>query len=116
MARPAFGPSPALVRALTRLLRPLIRLLIARGVTFPYLMNLVKRLYVTTAEASLAEDATVSRLSITTGLQRKDINRIKSEPPPEVVTPQATSLGPRLIGIWLGDPLFRAKRGGARPL
>ena len=62
MAKPAFGPSPALVRALTRLLRPLIRLLIARGVTFPYLMNLVKRLYVTTAEASLAEDATVSRL------------------------------------------------------
>ena len=116
MAKPAFGPSPALVRALTRLLRPLIRLLIARGVTFPYLMNLVKRLYVTTAEISLAEDATVSRLSITTGLQRKDINRIKSEPPPEVVTPQATSLGPRLIGIWLGDPNFRAKRGGAKAL
>ena len=116
MAKTAFGPSPALVRALTRLLRPLIRLLIARGVTFPYLMNLLKRLYVTTAEDSLAADATVSRLSITTGLQRKDINRIKSEPPPEVVTPQATSLGPRLIGIWLGDPQFRAKRGGARPL
>ncbi len=116
MAKTAFGPSPALVRALTRLLRPLIRLLIARGVTFPYLMNLLKRLYVTTAEESLAADATVSRLSITTGLQRKDINRIKSEPPPEVVTPQATSLGPRLIGIWLGDPQFRAKRGGARPL
>lgn len=117
MAKPSvFGPSAALVRALTRLLRPLIRLLIARGVTFPYLMNLVKRLYVTTAEESLAADATVSRLSITTGLQRKDINRIKSEPPPEVVTPQATSLGPRLIGIWLGDPAFRAKRGGAKAL
>jgi hypothetical protein len=111
-----FGPSAALVRALTRLLRPLIRLLIARGVTFPYLMNLVKRLYVTTAEESLNGDATVSRLSITTGLQRKDINRIKSEPSPEVVTPQATSLGPRLIGIWLGDAAFRAKRGGAKAL
>jgi hypothetical protein len=117
MAKPSvFGPSAALVRALTRLLRPLIRLLIARGVTFPYLMNLVKRLYVTTAEESLNIDATVSRLSITTGLQRKDINRIKSEPPPEVVTPQATSLGPRLIGIWLGDAAFRAKRGGAKAL
>lgn len=116
MPRPVFGPSPALVRALTRLLKPLIRLLIARGVTFPYLMNLVKRLYVTAAEESLSSEATVSRLSITTGLQRKDINRIKSEPPPEVVIPEATSLGPRLIGIWLGDPAFRAKRGGARPL
>ena len=116
MAKSVFGPSAALVRALTRLLRPLIRLLIARGVTFPYLMNLVKRLYVTTAELQLAENATVSRLSITTGLQRKDINRIKSEPPPEVVTPQATSLGPRLISIWLGDPQFRAKRGGAKAL
>lgn len=116
MPRPVFGPSPALVRALTRLLKPLIRLLIARGITFPYLMNLVKRLYVTVAEASLASEATVSRLSIATGLQRKDINRIKSEPPPEQVIPEATSLGPRLIGIWLGDPAFRAKRGGARPL
>lgn len=116
MPRPVFGPSPALVRALTRLLKPLIRLLIARGVTFPYLMNLVKRLYVAAASDSLASEATVSRLSITTGLQRKDINRIKSEPPPEVVIPEATSLGPRLIGIWLGDPAFRARRGGARPL
>lgn len=116
MPRPVFGPSPALVRALTRLLKPLIRLLIARGVTFPYLMNLTKRLYVTVAEESLAEEASISRLSIATGLQRKDINRIKSEPPPEVVPPEATTLGPRLIGIWLGDPQFRAKRGGARPL
>ncbi|MDX2223864.1 MAG: DUF6502 family protein [Rhodospirillaceae bacterium] len=112
-------PPPALVRAITRLMRPLVRLLIARGITLPYLTNLLKAVYVDVAETSFAVDAgagstgglTASRLSVLTGLQRKDIKRIKSEPPPDQSPPAAVSLGARLIGIWTGDPRFRDDAG-----
>lgn len=112
-------PSAALVRAVTRMLGPLVRLLIARGVTFPYLSGLLKTVYVAEAQKSLAaggEVPTVSRLSIVTGLQRKDINRIRSEPPPEQSPPASVSLGARLIGIWTGDRKFRTAKGAPAPL
>lgn len=112
-------PSPTLIRAITRLARPLVRLLIARGVTLPYLTNLLKTVYVSVADESFGNDrdaATVSRLSVITGLQRKDIKRIQSEPPPDQSPPPSVSLGARLIGIWTGDARFRARKGGPAPL
>lgn len=112
-------PSVALVRAVTRMLGPLVRLLIARGITFTYLSGLLKTVYVAEAHKSLAaagEVPTVSRLSIVTGLQRKDINRIQSEPPPERSPPPAVSLGSRLIGIWTGERKFRNAKGAPAPL
>ncbi len=112
-------PSLALVRAVTRLLGPLVRLLIAKGITFTYLSNLLKTVYVAEAHKALKETAetpTVSRLSVITGLQRKDINRIMSEPPPQKSAPPAVSLGARLIGIWTGDKRFRTKAGAPAPL
>jgi len=112
-------PSVALVRAVTRLLGPLVRLLIARGITFPYLSNLLKTVYVAEAQKSLtaaSEVPSVSRLSVVTGLQRKDINRIMSAPPPEQSPPAAVSLGARLIGIWTGDKKFRTAKGAPAPL
>jgi len=112
-------PSAALVRAVTRMLGPLVRLLIARGITFTYLSGLLKTVYVAEAQKSLTaagEVPTVSRLSIVTGLQRKDINRIQSEPPPERTPPAAVSLGSRLIGIWTGDKKFRTAKGAPAPL
>lgn len=116
---PMKQPSAALVRAVTRMLGPLVRLLIARGITFSYLSGLLKTVYVAEAQKSLAaagEVPTVSRLSIVTGLQRKDINRIQSEPPPELSPPAAVSLGARLIGIWTGDRKFRTAKGGPAAL
>jgi len=112
-------PSAALVRSVTRMLGPLVRLLIARGITFPYLSGLLKTVYVAEAQKSLASGGqvpTVSRLSVVTGLQRKDINRIQSEPPPEKAPPASVSLGSRLIGIWTGDRKFRTAKGEPAPL
>ncbi len=105
-------PSTALVRAITRLARPLVHLLITRGITYPYLANLLKTVYVAVATESLGEDATTSRVSVVTGLQRKDIRRIQSEPPPDAAAPPAISIGARLIGIWTGNARFRAKKTG----
>ena len=81
-------PPPALVRAFTRLMRPLVRALIARGMTFPYVSNLLKAVYMDVAQTEFLvgeAEPTVSRLSVLTGLQRKDVKRILSTPPPKPV-------------------------------
>src|SRR3954468_1218636 len=38
-------PPPALVAALRRVLRPLVRVLVARGITYPMLADILKRTY-----------------------------------------------------------------------
>jgi hypothetical protein len=99
-------PPDALLPALTRLLRPLVRLLIRSGVTFPILADLLRTLYVDVAAADLPERArTDSRLSLLTGIHRKELRRQRAEEggsrEPEVVT-----LNSQVIGRWLGDPAY----------
>ncbi|MBT4740185.1 MAG: hypothetical protein HN793_04310 [Rhodospirillaceae bacterium] len=112
-------PSKAFVRAVTRLMRPLIRALIGQGMTFPYLSNLLKAVYVDVARTDFPVDESepsVSRLSVLTGLQRKDVNRILYSPPPDRTPPQSVSLSARLVGIWTGDPRFIDGEGAPKAL
>ena len=112
-------PSKAFVRAVTRLMRPLIRALIGQGMTFPYLSNLLKAVYVDVARTDYRveeSEPSVSRLSVLTGLQRKDVNRILYSPPPDQTPPPSVSLSARLIGIWTGDPQFIDAEGAPKAL
>lgn len=112
-------PSSAFVKAITRLLRPLVRVLIGQGLTFPYLSNLLKTVYVDVARSEFRvdeSDPSVSRLSVLTGLQRKDVNRIIASPAPDKVPPPSVSLAARLIGIWTGDERFTDATGAPLPL
>lgn len=112
-------PSSALVKAITRLLRPLVRALMAQGLTFPYLSNLLKTVYVDVANKDFRvgeSPPTVSRLSVLTGLQRKDVKRILAEPPPDQAPPPSVSIAARLISIWTGDARFTDESGKPKPL
>ena len=107
------------MRAILSLARPLVRLLIARGITLPYLTNLLKSVYVQVAETHFTVDSappSVSRLSVLTGLQRRDIRRIQEAPPPDQSPPQALSLGSRLMAIWAGDKRYLDAAGKPMPL
>lgn len=112
-------PPQSLVRAILAVARPLVRLLIAKGITLPYLTNLLKAVYVQVAETRFKvedEAPSVSRLSVLTGLQRRDIKRIQDAPPPDRRPPQALSLGSRLMAIWAGDDRYRDAAGKPKPL
>jgi len=114
----ASRPAPALVRAVRRVLAPLVRLLLAHGVTHAYLAEQLKRVYLEVAERELArrgERATASRLSVATGLHRKDIRRLR-EPAPRYAPPSSVSLGARLISRWTSEPPFCDADGRPRPL
>lgn len=116
---PLSEPPQSLVRAILAIARPLVRLLIAKGITLPYLTNLLKSVYVQVAETQFQVEEgapSVSRLSVLTGLQRRDIKRIQEAPPPERAPPQALSLGSRLMTIWAGDERYRDASGKPKPL
>ncbi|WP_299846513.1 DUF6502 family protein [uncultured Roseovarius sp.] len=102
---------------LDSLLGPLARLMVARGVLFAELSERLKAHYV--AEAMRASDgkATDSRLSVMTGLQRRDIARLREFEP----KPAKTSHLTRLVALWQteegyhrdGEPLELARSGDA---
>src|SRR5437868_57531 len=99
------GPPKPFLKALDRLVEPLVRALVAMGVTFPLFSRILKRIYTRVAikEAQAAGvPLTVSRISVMTGLQRKDIGQIKEQIERKREPPANVSLGARLIGIWNG--------------
>lgn len=114
-------PTPdALLPPLRRLLQPLIRLLIASGVTFPVLENLLRTLYVDVARQGLGPDdpgASDSRISLRTGVHRKEIRRLRLEPPaPEFTAPPVVTRSSRIIAAWLGEPPWQDEAGAPRAL
>ncbi|MGF1502186.1 MAG: DUF6502 family protein [Paracoccaceae bacterium] len=101
-------------RAIRRILRPVVRAMIARGLTYPQLVPMLKELFIDEAEAHFRIDGrrlTDSRISVLTGLQRRDIRQHRSETPR---TDPAEGQGPlpRVVARWQSDPIFR---DGERP-
>ena len=114
-ARPP--PADGLSRALHRVLRPLVRLAIQSGITFPVLADLLRALYVDVATNDLLPDPrarTDSRVSLLTGVHRKELRRQRV--PAATPEPPALTLSSQVIGRWLGTPALTDADGQPRPL
>ena len=112
-------PSPALISAVTRVLRPFVRFLLARGITLPFVTQLLKQLYVEVAERDFAlEDKpqTDSRISMLTGVHRKDVRRLRDQEAIAGETPNAVSLGAQVINNWLTERRYLDKGGRPKEL
>ncbi|WP_430911268.1 DUF6502 family protein [Methylobacterium sp. sgz302541] len=109
----------ALHRPVARLLRPLVRLCVARGITFPALTNLLRELYVNVAEYDFAlpgKEQTDSRVSLLTGIHRKEVRRLRGAGAPVSAVPAAVSRTSRIIARWIADPRFTDADGRPLPL
>jgi hypothetical protein len=108
-------PDPAKLQApLARLLRPLVRLFVRSGITFPAICDLLRELYVNVAEYDFAlpdKAQTDSRVSLLTGIHRKEVRRLRGAGAPVSVTPAALSRTSRIIARWLAAPEFTAEDG-----
>jgi len=100
---PSLG-AEALIRPLRRMLRPMVRLLIQNGVTFPVLSDLLRVLYVEVATDMLPDRKaqTDSRLSLLTGVHRKELRRLRELPHIGEDVPAASTLASQIISRWLG--------------
>lgn len=117
---PAHTPQPpaALTAGLRRLLRPLVRLMVARGITYPFLADLLKGLFVEVADADFrigTEAPTDSRVSLLSGVHRKEVSRLRGLDPAEALT-APVPLTAQVFARWVGDPAWRNRRGQPLPL
>jgi uncharacterized protein DUF6502 len=106
-------PPSSLVSALRRILRPLIRLLLSEGVTYPYLAELLKSVYVDVANQDFKLDnkrQTDSRISLLTGVHRKDVRRLGRPSADAVPVPPSISLGGQLVARWISQDPYRDSR------
>jgi len=104
----------AMLRGLGYLLRPLVRLLLARGITYPSLCELLKHVYFKVATQQFAlpgKRLTDSRVSLITGLHRKDVKRLGVEPEAALETPRMVNWGSRLVSLWQARPEYRTEEG-----
>ena len=72
--------------AILRLLRPLIRILLRNGVSYGTFSDLVKWVYVDVASKEFGINGrkqTTSRVSVITGLSRKEVMRVRKIPRPD---------------------------------
>jgi Family of unknown function (DUF6502) len=114
------SPSPALVQALRLVLRPLVRVMLAQGITFAYVAELLKSLMVEVADQNFRLDGrppTDSRVSLLSGVHRKDVNRLRgAESVADTKMPSIVSLGAQLAAQWLGNPLYLDEHGQPKAL
>ncbi len=110
----AIGP------ALTEVLRPLVKLLIARGVTAPALYAVVKELYVEVATDAFRLDGkppTDSRINMLTGVHRKNVREIRQGgEAPDGPLERRMSVMATVVGRWLADPETTDEVGAPRSL
>ena len=106
-----------LLEAVARAMTPLVRLLIARGVTYQATAEMLKRVYVQAARThfSPGEEATGTRLSLLTGLNRKEIRRLTEESEP-VELDGIASHAAAVHAVWTSQRRFRDRNGAPRVL
>lgn len=110
----------ALVKAIAMLCRPLIRLLIEKGITFTQFRELMKTLYVEVATEHFSLDDKTpsdSRVFVLTGIHRKDIKRIRQQSEQEDATiTTSASLSAEIIARWTGMAEFLDDKNKPRAL
>lgn len=105
--------------SIRRMLRPVVRQLVAYGVTYPALDQMIRELYVETAERDFAlphKRLTDSRAALMTGLNRKEIARLRNRPTEDAPVEVEDTAVTRVIGRWMGGPPFSDSRGRPRAL
>lgn len=112
--------SSLVLAAIAKALKPIVRLLLHYGIGYPQLIALLKHLYVGIAEEELntpVKRISDSRITLLTGVHRKDVARLRNVSPEEqgeltksflgdASTDSTASLGARLVAEWLANPRF----------
>lgn len=108
-----------MLRALARLLRPLVRLAIGSGITYPVLADLLRDLYLDVAQNELLKNdkaRTDSRVSLLTGVHRKEIRRQRVASADAAAVPEAVTLSSQILARWFAAPPFASPDGTPLPL
>lgn len=105
-----------------RLLTPLVRHLIGQGCTYPALSDLLKSIYVDQAQSHYGDPQgrtlTDSRISLLTGIHRKDVKRLRGELSGVASSPlrRDANLAARIVSDWVSAAKYLTAEGEPRVL
>ena len=109
-----------LFAAILRLLRPLVRILLRNGVSYNTFADYVKWIYVDVASREFGIEGrkqTTSRVSVITGLSRKEVTRIRNLPKPDdSASAERYNRAARVIAAWRRDKSFLDAKDQPAPL
>jgi hypothetical protein len=92
-----------------KILRPLVRILLRHGISFGMFSTIAKWVYVDVAAKDFGianKKITDSRISVITGLTRKEVKNVKQQSKPNDVT-ERYNRAARVISGWVRDPTFQ---------
>lgn len=107
------------ITAIRRMMRPVVRQLIAYGVSYPSFSRIVKQLYLDVAEQEFAlpfKQQTDSRLSLVTGINRKEISQLRRRKQTPQTPEVEDTLVTHVIGRWMAGPPYAEAQGTPRRL
>jgi hypothetical protein len=106
--------------AVLRLLRPLVRILLRNGVSYSTFSDFVKWVYVDVAIKEFGIEGrkqSTSRVSVITGLSRKEVMRVRKLPKPDdSASTERYNRAARVIAAWRRDKSFLDAEGQPAPL
>lgn len=105
----------ALSSAFDRLLRPLVRIMLRNGIPYGSFADIAKRVYVDVAFQEFSIEGrkpSASRVSVITGLSRKEVKRVRSLPEPDDLgAVERYNRAARVISGWIRDTTFLDEEG-----
>lgn len=116
-ARDSAGPGPeqqALQEALAGLMSSVARLGVGRGLPYAAVEELLRQAFVQAAAQAhpgLPEHRKVSRISTTTGINRREVTRIVQQSQSRVAVPKPRSLASEVFAHWRTQAPYRGHDG-----
>ena len=114
------GILKALSAAVLRLFRPLVRVLLRNGVSYRTFADFAKWVYVDVATKEFGIEGrkqSTSRVSVITGLSRKEVKRVRELPrPDDTASVERYNRAARVIAAWRRESNFQDAEGNAAPL
>lgn len=93
--------------------------MLSHEVTLPTAIELLKRVYVEVAERDFRLDdkaSTDSRISLITGVHRKDVKRLRELPKEDANLPPQVSRSAQIVATWITGKQWLDENGLPRPL
>lgn len=112
------SPTELFLTTLLRMLRPITRAMIANGVTVGEATETLKHALVLSAAIGSDKDGkrlSDSRVSLKTGLHRKDVRRLRADVPSPPRRPKLNAAA-LTIGVWSSSKSFTDEKGQPRAL
>jgi hypothetical protein len=112
-------PSEALFASVAAILRPQAKLLIAHGIPLSTVVEMMKKAYVRVADEEYGiggQTPTDTRVSLLTGVHRKDVRRIRAEGPDEAPVTRGLDALSEVVTRWISDRRYCGRDGRPRAL